>query len=76
MKSREKTEMTNEKQRKTPDQSLHIDVSSKPIAVGLIIDHLPKFAYRPTLTGHAIQPKIHGLSACLSNCFHKLTNFK
>ena len=30
------------------------DVSSKPIVVGIIIEHSPKSVYRPTLTGLAI----------------------
>ena len=30
------------------------DVSSKPIKVGLIIEHKTKLAYRPTLTGCTI----------------------
>ena len=33
---------------------LKLDVSSKTIKVGLIIDHLPNLAYRQTLTGRAI----------------------
>ena len=45
--------VTNEKQRKT-ELTQELDDSSKQIKVGLIIEHLSKLAYRPTLMGHAI----------------------